>query len=80
MWILGIWKRRLIGLLGITLWQGLRMYDVSGKLLNGIKSKCEDNLAYLRLKNSESECFRTSTDVTQGYIMSPLLLNVFMTQ
>ena len=49
MWILGIWKRRLIGLLGITLWQGLRMYDVSGKLLNGIKGMFVDSSACVRI-------------------------------
>ena len=38
------------------LWQLLRMYDVGGKLLNGIKSVYVNSLAYVRVKGNESEC------------------------
>ena len=38
-----------------SLWQVLRMYDVGGKLLSGIKSMYVDNLACLRVKGGESE-------------------------
>ena len=36
----------------------LRMYDVGGKLLNGIKSVYANSLACVRVKGCESECFR----------------------
>ena len=39
-----------------TLWEVLRMYDVGGKLFNGIKSMYVDSLACVRVKGSESEC------------------------
>ena len=41
-----------------ALWQVLRMYDVGGKLLNGIKSMYLNNIGFVRLKGGESECFR----------------------
>ena len=39
------------------------MYDVGGKLLNGIKSMYINSLAYLRVKGSESEFFRIDTSL-----------------
>ena len=33
-----------------ALWQVLRMYDVGGRLLNGIKSIYVNSLAYVRVK------------------------------
>ena len=36
-------------------WEVLRMYDVSGKLLNGIESMYGNSLACVRVKGSESE-------------------------
>ena len=41
-----------------AVWQVLRMYDVSGKLLSGIKSTYVDNLACVRVKGDESEWFK----------------------
>ena len=41
-----------------ALWQVLRMYDVVGKLLSGIKSMYADSSAYVRIKWDESERFR----------------------
>ena len=46
-----------------ALWQVLRMYDVGGKLLNGIKSMYVNSLACVRVKGCESECFRINTGV-----------------
>ena len=37
-----------------ALWQALRMYDVGGKLLNGIKSIYSNSLACVRVKEVES--------------------------
>ena len=44
-------------------WQVLRLYDVGGKLLNGIKSMYVNSLACLRVKGSESEAFRIGRGV-----------------
>ena len=39
------------------------MYDVGGKLLNGIKSMSGNSVACVRVKGGESECFRMESDV-----------------
>ena len=54
-----------------ALWQVLRMYDVGGKLLNGIKSIYVNSLACVRVKGGERECFNINSDVRQRCIMSP---------
>ena len=54
-----------------ALWQVLRMRDVGGKLLNGIKSMYVKSLACIRVKGGESKCFRIDSGVRQGCIMSP---------
>ena len=41
-----------------ALWQVLRLYDVGGKLLSGIKSMCINSLACVGVKGGESEWFR----------------------
>ena len=64
--------------LGKELWQVLRLYDVSGKLLNGIKSMYLNSLACERLKGDDSKCFLIDSDVRQGCIISPWLFNVYM--
>ena len=61
-----------------ALWQVLRMYDVDGKLLNGIKSMYVNSLACVRVKGGESHCFRINSSVRQGCIMSTWLFNVYM--
>ena len=54
------------------------MYDVGGKLLNGIKTMNVSSLAWIRVKGGESECFRIDSCVRQRCIMSPWLFNVYM--
>ena len=54
-----------------ALLQVLRMYDVGGKLLNGIKSISVNRLTWVRVKGGESKCFRIESDVRQGCIMFP---------
>ena len=61
-----------------ALWQVLRMCDVGGKLLNGMKSMYVNSLACVRLRGGESECFRINSGVRQGCIMSPRLFNVYI--
>ena len=61
-----------------ALWQVLRMYGVSGKLLNGIKSMYDGSKACVRVNGSLSEWFDIDSGVRQGCVMSPWLFNVFM--
>ena len=61
-----------------ALWQVLRMYDVGGKLLNGIKSIYANSLACVRVKGCGSECFRIDSEVRQVCIMFPWPFNVYM--
>ena len=61
-----------------ALWQLLRMYDVGGTPLNGIKSMYVGSSACARVKGAESEWFRIESGVRQGCIMSPWLFNVYI--
>ena len=61
-----------------ALWQVLRMYDVGGKLLNGIKSMYAKCLSFVRVMGGESDCFRDNSSVIQECIISPWLFNVYM--
>ena len=42
------------------------MYNLDGKLFNGIKSLYVNSLACVRVKGCESECFRIDSGVRQG--------------
>ena len=59
-----------------ALWQVL--YDVGGKLLDGIKSMYINRIACIRVKGGEIKCFRINRSVRQLYIMSPWPFNVYM--
>ena len=61
-----------------ALWQVLRMNDVGGKLLNGIKSIYINRLAFVRMKGVESQCFWINSGVRHWCIRSPWLFNVYM--
>ena len=55
------------------------MFDGGGsKLLNGVKTRYVNSLAFVRVKGGESDCFRIDSGVRQGCIMSPCLSNVYM--
>ena len=78
MWVLWTWRRKDFDRVNReALWQVLKMYDVGGKLLNGIKSTYVNILACVRVKGGESECFRIKSGVRQGCIISPWLFNVY---
>ena len=61
-----------------ALMQVLRIYDVGGKLLSGIKSMYVDSSASVKIKGVESEQFRIDSGVRQGCIMFPRLFSVYM--
>ena len=54
------------------------MYDVGGKLLNGIKSIYVNSLACVIVKGGESKCFKIYSGMRQGCIMSPGIFNVYI--
>ena len=70
-----IWKEYYEDLYNIDIQEQIAL---GGKLLNGIKSMYVKNLACVRVKEDESECFRTDSGVRQGCIMSSWLFNVYM--
>ena len=53
-----------------ALWHLLRMYDVCGKLLNGIKNMYVNSLVCVRVKWGESKGFRIGSGVRQRCIMA----------
>ena len=61
-----------------ALWQGLRMYDVDGKLLNDIKDMYVNSLPCVRVKGGGSECFRIDSGMRKRCIMSSWLFNLYM--
>ena len=63
-----------------SLWQVTRKYNMDGKLLNGIKSIYVNLLACVRVKWSESECFRVDSGMRQGCIISLWLFNVYINE
>src|SRR5678815_3270400 len=60
------------------LWQVLVIYDVGGKLLNGIKSMYGDSEACVRINRVESDWFNINSRVRLGCVMSPWLSNLYM--
>ena len=46
-----------------ALWQVLRMYDASGKLLNGIRNIYVNSLVGVRVKGCESKCFKINSSI-----------------
>ena len=51
-----------------ALCQVLRIYDVGGKLLSGIKCMNVNSIACVRVKGRVCECFRIDSGVIQGFI------------
>ena len=52
------------------------MYDVGGKLLSGIKNMHGNSLSCVRVKRSDSVCFRIGSAMRKGSIMFSWLFNV----
>ena len=61
-----------------ALWQVLKLYDVFGKLLNGIRNMYANGLIYIyfnRSKEIEREPFRIERGVRQEGVMSSWLFH-----
>ena len=54
------------------------MYEVSSKLLNGIKSTYVNSIARVRLKGGENEGFRINNGMRKSCIMFTRLFNVYI--
>ena len=63
----------MIGSIGRHYWKVLRIYDVGGKLFNGIKSIYVNSLVRVRVKRCESDCYRIDSGIRQVCIV-PLAL------
>ena len=63
-----------------ALCQVLRMYDVRGKLLSGIKRTYVDSLACVRVKGDESEWFRKGGGETGVYNVPLALPYIYIDQ
>ncbi len=61
-----------------ALWDVLRIYGVSGRLLDGVKAFYRDVSACVRVKGEMAECFKIKAGLGQGCVMSPWMFNVFM--
>ena len=55
----------------------LKVYDVGGKLLNGIKSVYVNSLVSVRVKEAESEFFRIDSNMRQLFYVSMALQCVY---
>ena len=78
MQVIQIWKKAYERVNREALCQVLRIYDLEGKLLGGIKSMYVDSSACVRVKWGESEQFKIDSWMKQGCIMSTWLFNVYM--
>ena len=56
----------------------LKVNDVGGKLLNGIKSVYVNSLVCVRVKEAESEFFRIDSNMRHSCFMSPWLFSVYI--
>ena len=54
----------------VALWQMLRLYDLGGKRLSGIKSMYMDSSACVRVKRGERDQFRIYSGMRQRCILS----------
>ena len=60
------------------LWQSLENYSIRGQLLDNIRTIYANNLSTVRTHNGLMDCFRVSSGVRQGCVLSPLLFIIYM--
>ncbi len=61
-----------------AMWDVLKVYDVGGKLLNGVKAFYKDANACIRVVGGTRESLIIKGCVRQGCVMSPWLFNLYM--
>ena len=61
-----------------AVWNVLRLYGISGRLLQGVKSLYVGSKACLRVGNEVSGWLPMRVGLRQGYVMSPWLFNVYI--
>ena len=61
-----------------AMWDVLRIYDVGGSLLNGIKAFYRDAKACVKVNGEQSETFGIQKGLRQGCGMSSWLFNIYM--
>jgi len=60
------------------LWQAMKTYGISGKIVRIVSSLYENTRAKVRVNGVLSECLSLKTGVKQGCVLSPLLFNIFI--
>ena len=60
------------------LWQAMKTYGISGKIVRIVTSLYENTRAKVRVNGVLSECLLLKTGVKQGCVLSPLLFNIFI--
>ena len=60
------------------LWQVLRHYNFNNNLIQVIQALYPDSSSAVPINNSIGEPFKTSIGVRQGFLLSPVLFNVFL--
>ena len=56
----------------------LHNVGIRGKVFNIIRSIYSNDKAYLKIDGKVAEAFPINQEVRQGYVLSPLLFNIFM--
>ena len=60
------------------LWQVLRSFKVEGGLVQAVRALYENSSREFLLTSQLEEFFKTTVGVSQGYILSPILFNLFL--
>ncbi|KAL8578281.1 hypothetical protein ACOMHN_005672 [Nucella lapillus] len=60
------------------LWQVMRNYNIDSNIIDVIKALYDDSKIAVLLNNQIGEFFRTTVDVRQGCLLSPVLFNIYL--
>ena len=60
------------------MWLVLRSFNIEEGLVQGIQALYENSSGAVLLNNQLGEFFRTTVDVCHGYLLSPMLFNLFL--
>ena len=68
----------MIELIRDAMWNALRVYEIGGRLLRGVKSLYVGSKACVRVGNEVSEWFPVRVGLRQGCVLSPWLFNLYI--